>query len=246
VENMTMTRLATLALLLLAARASAQGCPMGGGGCPSGGCPQGGGSSMSRGAITVAALPQFRIVWRDVERVTPAATTGAKAPAPREKPLLVYVHDGEDVDARYAVEELEALRDEGVVVAAQFFEAVRIDLEHARQDPALARLVKRAPCLVALRPGLEAGKTLAGAPSKGALFAALRATLRKDYENCPRKTLDEQREILAARAAIARERERAEELEGPERATLEGELEAREADLDAREKGLFTLKPRAS
>ena len=79
---------------------------------------------MSRGRATVASQPQFQIRWDDVDQVVrhvvTGMTEGESARAQRaQKPMLVYVYDGNDEDAQIAIEEDRAFQTEKVAVGAR-------------------------------------------------------------------------------------------------------------------------------
>lgn len=107
--------------------------------------------------------------------------------------MLVYVYNGKDVDARYAVEELKAFRDERVLVGARFFDCVRV-----AEDT-------KAPRLLLIRPNGEVTATLKK-PSADKVYATMRAVLKKDYENKLGETVTAQRAILRERAKLERQK----------------------------------------
>lgn len=180
-----------------------------------------------------------------------------------ERPLLVYVYGDaaseRDEDPRVAVEEDAAFRDERVVVGARFFDCVRIHEDDARQDGTLKRFAAAAPCLVFVRPDFTAEKSLRGRFDAARIFAAMCATVEKDYANCLKKTLKEQEKLEDALVAVygrraelgAMEQRLADEKDAAKRKQLqekrdglEAEVRAAEESLAAQEKALYELKPR--
>jgi len=124
-----------------------------------------------------------------------------------DRPLMVYVYDGEDEDdeARFAAEDDKAFFDEKVVIGARFFDCVRIDAASASSDRALADNVRRLPALVFVRPGFEVEKTLSGRFSAGAIFNAMNATIKQDYDTNVSDVVKRQRALLKERAGLDRD-----------------------------------------
>ncbi|MHC4134648.1 MAG: hypothetical protein ACYTDU_18325 [Planctomycetota bacterium] len=187
--------------------------------------------------------PAFNVFWQDVRSLRPATTTGrTPLPAVRPaRPLLVYVYDGADVDARYAVEKHKAFADEGVLVGARFFSCVRIEAGRARADVALKQHVAKIPCLLAVRSNGEVLRSLRKL-SAAKVVSAMRAVLRKDYTNRLGLAIREQRDCFKQKAELVRERGRLERLDEKKRAVAEQALKKKEQALAAREAALYELR----
>jgi len=222
------------------------------------------GGSTSRSATAVANLPQFRLEWRDAVRVSPEVITGRSgaeaAPAVAAKPMLLFLYDGDTEGARDGVESPVFLNDR-IVILARFFDLIRIDLESARLDRALAEVAGgKQSRLVMLRPNYEVASVMTGRLDVNRVAPAMVKTLRADFANSPEAVFKEQaalgkeRMALEERASkIAKLREQQDaEKSADRRAKLHGEIEelvraVDEADqkLLAREQALYVLKPKA-
>jgi len=148
------------------------------------------------------------------------------------------------VDERYAIESDKAFLDEGVLVAARFFDCVRLSAESAAADPHLRRAAKKTPCLLLVRPNGKVAKTLGGTLTPKRLYGAMNTALRLDYANSVSKTMKAQQKLLKERTKLLRERTRIARLEGASKSEAQASLEARRNDLDAREARLYALRPR--
>jgi hypothetical protein len=176
---------------------------------------------------------------------------------------MVYIYpepasERED-DPRVAVEEDPAFRDESVVVAARFFDCVRIHEDNAREDRTLKGYARSAPCLVFVRPDFTAAKSLRGRFSASRIFPLMCATLKLDYDNCARKALKEQEKLEEELAKLYQRRaelavieeEIAQEKDAgrrgqrkAERDALAREVDGAEQTLRAQENALYELKPK--
>ena len=79
----------------------------------------------------------------------------AEATQTNDRPMIVFVYDADVDEQRYQVEEQKAFFDDKVAVGARFFDCLRIDLESAKTDRALAKSVKKGSTLVFLSSRLH-------------------------------------------------------------------------------------------
>ncbi len=213
----------------------------------------------------MTALPQFRILWKDVTRVSEDVTTGmteeeAVATTRATKPMLVYIYDDKaDGDQRIVIEEDKAFGDEKVATGARFFDCYRIDAESAAADRSLAKHTKRLPALVFLRPNYEPADATFGRFSAGKVFSAMCATMKMDYENCVATVVKKQADLMKERAGLDREREKLDRLNTQlndeasaakraalvkERDALQAKLDEADGKLNATEAALYVMKAR--
>lgn len=211
-------------------------------------------ASTPRGkAAPVSTQPGFGIEWENTLRVSPTTTTGmteaeAAAQAKRERPMLVYIYgedEKSDVDPRYLVEEHRAFQDDEVLVAARFFDCLRIHAEDARHDRALKAYASKAPCLVLLRPNYRAVKCLRPKWTAEGIAGAMSMVLKKDFDNCVHCTLEAQQDLQVEAAEIEQTKaELAEVKAGDKREAMSRRVAEAEADLAKRRTELYTLKPK--
>lgn len=212
----------------------------------------------------MAALPQFRIDWRDVVGISKDVITGmteeeAKQTLKSDRPMLVYVYDDsdEEIDNRVVVEEDKAFFDDRVLIGARFFDCVRIDAESAKEDRALAKKVGRLPALVFVRPNYEVAKVLPGKFNAKRIFATMTSVIKKDYENCTTCVYKAQTKLARERAKLGSEWAKLDKLNlkiadedntskraqlQRERDELEKRLNDLQAEFNAREAKLYELK----
>lgn len=207
-------------------------------------------------------LPQFRVRWKDVTRISRDVVTGmteeeAAATTRTARPMLVYVYPVDDADARIAIEEDKVFLDDKVATGARFFDCLRIDSEAAASDRAVADSVARVPALLLVRPNFEVSAVLRGRLSANRVFSAMCAAMQKDYENCVRTTVKKQASIMKERVALDREREKLAQLEEKvaetastskraklvrQRDELDKEISEREFELSEKEGALYVLE----
>jgi len=218
-----------------------------------------------RSKTSVTNLPQFRVTWKDVTRVSRDVTTGmtekeAAAIARNERPLLVYVYNDEvEEDARFAIESATAFMDDKVAVGARFFDCVRIDAETAKSDHMLKDHVGRVHSLVFVRPNFEVADSLQFKGTKvnaRKVFGEMCATMKLDYENCVKTAYEKMRKIQKERVDLDKEQSEIAALDDKileeksakrreklvaERNELQSKLDAKFEKIDAEEAKLFEL-----
>ncbi len=211
----------------------------------------------------MTALPQFRIAWKDVTRISEDVTTGMTEEQAIEttratKPMLVYIYDDKaEGDQRIAIEEDKAFGDEKVATGARFFDCYRIDAESAAADRSLAKHSKRLPALVFLRPNYVPSDATFGRFSAGKIFSSMCATMKMDYDNCVATVVKKQADLMKERASLDREREKLDRLNTQindessaakraslvkERDALQAKLDEADGKLNAAEAGLYVIK----
>ena len=186
----------------------------------------------------------------------------AKSTLTNDRPIIVFVYDADVDEQRFLVEEQKAFFDDKVAVGARFFDCVRIDLESAKTDRALAKAVKRAPALVFLRPDYSVHKTITAKKfNAGKIFAAMCSTTMKDYKTCVMRAISTQKKLTKERSKLDKEwvklerintqiddersqRKRARLIK--ERDALQKKLGDIEVKLDERESALYKLEKKAS
>jgi hypothetical protein len=213
----------------------------------------------------VTELPQFRLDWKDVASISPAAVTGrseAESALPSaRRPMVLFLHDADTEGARDGVD-APAFRDERVAILARFFDLLRMDLESAADDRALSAVSNgRQSRLVFLRPNYTVASVLTGKWDAGKVADSMAKTLRADFANSPDAVLKGQAECNRERSAL--ESDRAKYLKLKEQAdaersasrrekllkdadALQQALLASEERIDARERALYELKPKAT
>jgi len=129
----------------------------------------------------------------------------SKSTLTTDKPMMVFVYDADVDDQRYLVEEDKVFYDDMVAVGARFFDCLRIDIESARADRALAKRVKRAPALLFLRPNYTVHKALNGKFSARKVFAAMCSTTQQDYKSCVKSAFAGQKKVNKERTKLDRE-----------------------------------------
>jgi hypothetical protein len=223
-----------------------------------------------RSKTSVTNLPQFRVSWKDVTKVSRDVTTGmtekeAAAIARNERPMIVYVYNDEvDEDARFAIETASAFLDDKVAVGARFFDCVRIDAETAKSDRALKDHVGRANTLIFVRPNYEVADAL---QFKGAkvnarkVFGEMCATMKLDYENCVKTAYAKMKKIQKERVELDGEQAKIAALDDEiieeksarnreklvaKRNELQAELDLKYEKIGAEEAKLFALALKAS
>ncbi len=189
-----------------------------------------------------------------------AATAGRAG-----KPMLVFIYpetadDDDAPDYRFMVEEDAAFADDKVAMGARFFDCLRIDAETARTDRVLKSYASTRPTLVFLRPNYEATKMVRTTKkfNAGKIVAAMRATLKLDYQNKLSRVASAQKSIQKERAKTDKLRAKLNELEqtiadtksASKRAKLNKQRDALDkkiGDLEdaanTREAALYELKP---
>lgn len=226
-----------------------------------------------RSTTSVLNLPQFRVKWKDVTRVSRDVTTGmtekeAAAISRSDKPILVFVYDDEagqsEESPRFAIEQAAAFADDKVAIGARYFECVRIDAESAKADHALKEHVGTANSLLFVRPNYEVAGTLHFKDMKvqaRKVFAEMCATLRVDYENCVKSACSDMKKLQKERVKLDREQAEVRELDAKiadepsakrreklmaERDEVQGKLDKEYEKLHAEETRIFALAPRES
>jgi hypothetical protein len=197
-----------------------------------------------------------------VDRVSKDVVTGmteeaAEQTMRNDKPMLVYVYDCDDEEARDAIEQERAFTTEKVAIGARFFDRLRIDSESAAQDRLLADRIRRLPVIVFVRPNYEVASVMRPKFSATRVFRSLCATMKKDYKNCVNTVLKKQKDIMKDRVALDRDRtklvrlneqiadeESARKREAlvTERDELEKTVTGLQAKLDEREDALYKLE----
>ena len=178
-----------------------------------------------------------------------------------DKPMMVFVYDADAEDQRYMVEEDKVFFDDMVAVGARFFDCLRIDIESARTDRALAKSVKRAPALLFLRPDYTVHKTLTGRFSARKIFAAMCSTTKQDYKSCVKSAFAGQKKLNKERTKLDREWVKLDQLNSriddekgqrkrakliKKRDALDKKLSDAEVKLDECEAKLYKLTPKAT
>ena len=185
----------------------------------------------------------------------------SRATLTTDKPMMVFVYDADVDEQRYLVEENKVFFDDKVAIGARFFDCLRIDLDSARDDRALAKKVKRAPMLVFLRPNYQVHKVLTGRFNAGKIFQAMCSTTRQDYKACVKSALRTQKLLSKERVKLDRQWVKLEQLntkiadEGSQRKraklikdrdALNEKLSAAEVKIDEREAKLYVLTPKTA
>lgn len=224
-----------------------------------------GGSSTSRSRSTVAQLPQFRMEWKDVVSISPAAVTGrreAESALPAAtRPMVLFLYDADTEGARDGVD-APAFQDDRVAILARFFDLLRIDLESASDDRALASVSNgKQSRVVFLRPNYAVAAVLTGKWDAGRVADSMAKTLRADFANSPDAVVKAQAECGRERSALDAEqakflelKEKADAERSPARRekllqeaeSLQQSILASEERIDAKERAIYELKPKAS
>jgi len=180
-----------------------------------------------------------------------------------EKPMLIYLYaddpDAEE-DPRNAVETDKAFTgSEKVAVGARFFDCLRIDAESAAEDRLLSDHVRKAPCLLFVRPTFEIVTVQTGKFNANKIYDAMCRTMKLDYDNSVQTALKEQQDIGRERdklqilkdklarieSDIAEERsDAARRSLDADRAELAEKIAATDQELRTRENALYQLQPK--
>lgn len=219
-----------------------------------------------RSKTSVTNLPQFRVSWKDVTRVSRDVTTGmtekeAAAAVRNERPILVYVYNDEvEEDARFAIESASAFMDDKVAVGARYFDCVRIDAETAKKDHALKDHIGRVNSLLFVRPNYEVADALYFKGTRvnaRKVFGEMCATLKLDYENCVKSAYSKMKKIQKERVDLDQEQAKIAALDGKileekserrrekliaERDELQAKLDKKFEKIDAEEAKIFELE----
>jgi len=203
-----------------------------------------------------------------VTEVARATTTGMTEEQSQKanlapQPMVVYLYADsgkEDEDPRAAIESDRAFTgNEKVAVGARFFTCLRIEAADARRDKILKKYIRKAPCLVFVRPCFEPVAVLRAKFNANRIFDAMCATMRKDYQNCVPTVLKEQRKIGKQRDALQRDKDKLARLDetladmkravrskrlSKQRDVLEARITRAEAELARRENALYVLQPK--
>ena len=171
----------------------------------------------------------------------------------------LVVDDSEDPDARFTIEENSAFADNNVLIAARFFDLVRIDKESASADRVLKKAAKKAPCLAFVRVTFALETVQAGKFRSKAIYAAMGETISADYTCKLSGIVSKQTKIQKQRAKLDKDYAKINRLDekiGDEesdrrRAKLEKERDAlatklneAEGKLTDREIKLYELAPK--
>jgi len=208
------------------------------------------------------------VQWKGVTHVSRGIVTGmteeeaAKA-SRSDKPMLIYLY-AEDPDAqedpRNVVESDPAFTtSEKVAVGARFFDCLRIDAENAAEDRLLAEHVRKAPCLVYVRPTFEVVTVQTGKFNANRIFDAMCRTMKLDYDNCVKTAFKAQQDIGRERDKLQLMKDKLARIESDmadersdavrrrldtERSELAAEIAAAEQELRTRENALYVLDPK--
>jgi hypothetical protein len=179
-----------------------------------------------------------------------------------ERPMIVYIYDGEaEEDLRFEIEECKAFFDDKVAIGARFFDCIRIDAESAREDRALAESYKKLPALVFLRPNYEVAARVSGKFTTGKVFSSMCKTMKKDYANCVNTVVKKQQRIMKERVELTKQWGKVDELDEriadeksdkrrakliKEREDLAGKLDKEMGELTATESKLYELESKAA
>jgi hypothetical protein len=213
----------------------------------------------------VLNLPQFKVSWKDVTRVSQNVTTGmseeeAQAIARAERPFMVYVYNDEiDAESRFAIETASAFADDKVAVGARFFSCVRIDAATAKEDHALKEHIGRANSLIFVRPDYKVSKVFHFKGTKiqaRKVFGEMCATMRLDYENCVKTAYAKTKKLQKERVKLDQEQAKITQIDDKivneksakrrdklvaKRDKLQDELDAQYEKIDGAEAKLFEL-----
>jgi hypothetical protein len=201
-----------------------------------------------------------------VESVSKDIVTGMSEEAAAEaslhdKPMMVYVYDVDDEEARYAIEQDRNFTNEKVAIGARFFDRMAIDSENAAKDRLFGKKLGRLPAIYFVRPNYETVSVMRVKFSASKLFSAMCATMKKDYANCVKTVLKKQREIMKDRVALDKDVTKVDRLTEQiadeksarkrkamvaERDALEKVVTEKQAKITARENALYDLKSKTA
>ena len=199
-----------------------------------------------------------------MERITKDIVTGmteeeATKAKLHDKPMMIYVYDANDEEARDAIEDDRNFMKEKVAIGARFFDRMRIDSESASEDRMFKKM-GRLPALYFVRPNYDVVSVMRGKFSSGKVYRSMCLTMKKDYSNCVTTVLKKQREIMKDRVALDKDRTKVERLNQKiadeksakrrqsmikERDALESRLAEAESKIRAREDALYVLAVKA-
>ncbi|MHC4973730.1 MAG: hypothetical protein ACYTG3_15500 [Planctomycetota bacterium] len=202
------------------------------------------------------------MTWRDVESVSRDIVTGMSEEAAAEaslhdKPMMVYVYDANDEEARYAIEQDRSFTNEKVAIGARFFDRMAIDSENAAKDRLFGKKLGRLPAIYFVRPTYDVVSVMRVKFSASKVFGAMCATMKKDYANCVNTVLKKQREIMKDRVALDKDVTKVERLNEQiadeksarkrkvmlaERDALEKVVSEKRAKITERENALYKLE----
>lgn len=196
-----------------------------------------------------------------MERVAEDIVTGMSEDAAakaslHDKPMMVFVYDANDDEARYELESDRNFTNEKVAIGARFFDRMAIDSENAAKDRLFRGKLGRLPALYFVRPNYEIVSVMRVKFSASKMFSAMCATLKKDYANCVKTVLKKQREIMKERVALDKDVTKVERLNEQiadeksarkrkelvaERDELEKVVSEKQAKITERENALYKL-----
>ena len=174
-----------------------------------------------------------------------------------DKPMMVFVYDVNDEEARYDIEKHRTFTNEKVAIGARFFDRLAIDSENAAKDRLFRGKLGRLPSIYFVRPNYEVVSVMRVKFSASRVFSAMCATMKKDYANCVKTVLKKQREIMKDRVALDKDVTKVERLNEQiadeksarkrkamvaERDKLEKIVSEKQAKITERENALYELK----
>lgn len=189
--------------------------------------------------------------------VTGMSEDAAAEASLHDKPMMVFVYDANDEEARYEIEKDRAFTNEKVAIGARFFDRLAIDSENAAKDRLFRGKLGRFPSIYFVRPNYEIVSVMRVKFSASKLFSAMCATMKKDYANCVKTVLKKQREIMKERVALDKDVTKVERLNEQiadeksanrrkalvaERDKLEKVVSEKQAKITERENALYELK----
>lgn len=180
-----------------------------------------------------------------------------------DKPMLVYLYaDAADAEEspRDLVESDPAFTtSEKVAVGARFFDCLRIEAANAAEDRLLADQVRKAPCLVFVRPNFEVVTVQTGKFNANRIFDSMCRTMKLDYDNCVKTAFKAQQDIGRERDKLQLLKDKLARIEADmadersdavrrrldaERSELAAQISAAEQELRTRESALYVLEPK--
>jgi hypothetical protein len=173
----------------------------------------------------------------DAGEGVPATDAATPAAAERaEKPMVVYVTNGEPVDKIEKV----VLMDDKVAIGIKFFTTIKMSPEDVSKDPLLASEGKEVPRLLIVSPDYKNVEVLEGNKiGVGSMYKALMAEAKRSLVGDFDKTVKEIRDLMNEWDKIAKEKSVLDDKKAREDKPTPAEIkkmDAAFAELEARQK----------